>query len=826
MSGVNEVAEMTPMMKQYLEVKNNYKDCLVLFRLGDFYETFLDDAKLVSNELQIVLTSRNGVPMAGVPYHSINGYLKKLVDSGHKVAICDQTEDPALAKGLVKREVTRVVTPGTIVEDELLPEAENNYIIAIGKSGEFFIIVLADVSTGEVIISEAEDLISLKDFIVASQPSQVLLRESLKDLKKEIAGVTSSMVELIEDWHFALSSGINYVKEFYSIVSIDHLELDDKQVEVLGALFKYLETINFSPLKHLSLPRILRKTDSMQLDASTVENLNLFRLERKGSLLEILDETITGMGKRRLRQWLLSPLTDRHKIDERLDVVQALYSDRHLLDELREYFHSVYDIERITSRLSTERITPRDLQSLRTSLAVLPYIKELISNETAFEGFCERFELFPDELELLRRSIVDEPSSSIGDGNVIRKGFDAQLDSLRDLLDNSVEKIRAIETSEKKSTGIPSLKVKFNKVFGYFLEVPKSQSGKVPESYTRKQTLVNSERYITPELKEFEDKILSANEKIQSLEKALFLCVCSQLMNSLQRLKDAAIVLSEIDALQSLSLVARKYNYCRPRFSVDGSARISNSRHPIVERFVPDFTPNDISMDSSENFFIVTGPNMSGKSTFIRQVALLSIMAQMGSFIPAKDAMLPIYDRVFTRIGARDELASGKSTFLVEMMETATILSKATEDSLVILDEVGRGTSTFDGISIAWAVSEFIYEAIGCHTIFATHFTELTELSSMYPGIKNKTARIVETEKGIIFLHKVINGVANSSHGIEVAKLAGVPETVLSRAKEILRVISKQSALDKAVRVLTAEDLREIRQSKKGKMNRNQISLF
>ncbi len=814
------------MMKQYLEVKNSYKDCLVLFRLGDFYETFLDDAKLVSKELQIVLTSRNGVPMAGVPYHSINGYLKKLVTAGYKVAICEQTEDPALARGLVKREVTRVVTPGTIVEDELLPESENNYIIAVGEADELFIMATADVSTGEVSLSTAEDLESMKDFIIATGPSQILLRESLKTLKREISEITFAMIEIVEDWHFALSSGINYVKEFYSIASIDHLELNNREIEVLGALFKYLETINFGPMKHLSLPRVIRKSDSMQLDASTIENLNLFRLERKGSLFEILDETITGMGRRRLRQWLLSPLTDREKIEERLDAVQTFYSDRHLFDELREYFQNVFDIERITTRLSTGKTTPRDLQSLRTSLAALPLIKELISTEASFESLNDRLELFPEELAILQRSIMDEPSAVVGDGKVIREGFDRELDSLRDLLEHSVEKMKAIETAEKKSTGISSLKVKFNKVFGYFLEVPKSQTSKVPQNYTRKQTLVNSERYITEELKEFEDRILSANDKIQTLERALFLDVCSQLLNSLQRLKDVSKVLSEIDSLQSLAAVARKNNYSRPRFSDDGRVKISNSRHPIVERFVSDFTPNDVSLSRSENFFIVTGPNMSGKSTFIRQVALLSIMAQVGSFVPADEALLSIHDRVFTRIGARDELASGKSTFLVEMMETATILSKATEDSLVILDEVGRGTSTFDGISIAWAVSEFIYEAVGCHTIFATHFTELTELSNMYPGIKNKTARIIETDSGIVFLHKVIDGVANSSHGIEVAKLAGVPETVLSRAKEILKVISKQSALDKAVRVLTADDLKEIRQSKKGKMNRNQITLF
>lgn len=814
------------MMQQYLEVKNNYKDCIVLFRLGDFYETFFDDARLVADELQIVLTSRNGNPMAGVPYHAIDSYVRKLISAGHKVAICEQTEDPAQAKGLVRREVTRVMTPGTIMEDELLAGQANNYILTVSEKKGTFAVVLSDISTGEVVVTSCESLPELLDIISSFEPAQILLRESLKTLKKDIMTVSGAFIEIFEDWNFALSSSLRYVKEFYSLASTDHLELDFSQLEALGALFKYLQTTNFKPMKHLSLPRVIKRSETMQLDASTIENLNLLSSQGKGSLIAIMDESVTGMGKRKLKQWLLTPLTDVHKIERRLDTVQSLSEDRLLLEELREYLGGIFDLERIVSRLASDRASPRDLQSLRNSLRILPYIKQLLVSNPSLRERGERIVLFSKELELLEKALQDEPSAFVGEGKVIRKGFSRELDELRDLLENSVEKLKELERREKEATGISTLKVKYNKVFGYFIELPKAQASKAPENYTRKQTLVNCERYITPELKAFEDRVLSAGERIDSLERSLFENICREVGNSAKDLQELSTVLSELDVLQSFASIARKYGYVRPEFTSDGATRVEASRHPIVERFVGEFTPNDITFGEEGRFFILTGPNMSGKSTYIRQIALISIMAQIGSFVPASRAVLPVYDRIFTRIGARDDLAGGKSTFLVEMMETATILSRATEDSLVILDEVGRGTSTFDGISIAWSVSEYIYEAIGCNTVFATHFTELTELSQMYSGIRNKTVKIMETEKGIVFLHRVIEGVASKSHGIDVAKLAGIPSVVLERAEEILRVISKQSALDKAVRVLTTDDLVEIRRAKKGKMNRNQITLF
>ncbi len=814
------------MMKQYLDIKNAYKDCIVLFRLGDFYETFFEDARLVAEELQIVLTSRNGHPMAGVPYHSIDGYIKRLILAGHKVAICEQTEDPSQARGLVRREVTRVITPGTLVEDQLLATAENNYIITISEYRGNYPVILADVSTGEILVAMFDGTSELLDFVEKAKPSQILLRESLRTIKKDLIEISNCLIEFLEDWNFAISSSLRYVKDFYSIASTDHLEMDSGQLETLGALFKYFESTNMKPLRHLFLPRVIRKGELMALDASTIDNLNLFGSNGQGSLLSILDETATSMGKRKLKQWLISPITDVKAIEERLDVVQSLFDNPLLLEELREYLRAVFDLERIVSRLSSERASPRDLQSLRSSLGVLPYIKELLAEEPSLEKRGDRIQLFPKEFELIQKSIFDEPSAFVGEGKVIREGFSAELDELRDILDHSVERLTDLEKREKESTGIGSLRVKYNKVFGYFIEVPRAQSSKVPETYTRKQTLVNSERYTIPELKTFEDKVLSANERIDSLENELFAEICRELSSSTRALQVLASVLAELDTLQSYATAARKYGYSRPAFSKEGNTRIENSRHPIVERYVDSFTHNGVDFSEDERFVILTGPNMSGKSTYIRQIGLTSVMAQIGSFVPATRALLPVYDRIFTRIGARDDLSSGKSTFLVEMMETATILSKATEDSLVILDEVGRGTSTFDGISIAWAVSEYIYEAIGCHTVFATHFTELTELSQMYSGIRNKTVRIVETEKGIVFLHEVIDGVASKSHGIDVAKLAGINDVVLERASEILKVITSQSALDKTVRVLTVEELKEIRQTKKSKMNRNQITLF
>ncbi|AKI98192.1 DNA mismatch repair protein MutS [Kosmotoga pacifica] len=818
--------ELTPMMKQYLEIKENYKDCILLFRLGDFYEAFFEDARKVSEALQIVLTSRNGNPMAGVPHHAVDQYVKKLLDAGYKVAICEQVEDPATAKGLVKREVTRVLTPGTLMEDDLLPSETNNYISILGEYKGRLALAISDISTGEVGTSTVM-LEDAKDLLEKFRPSQLILQESLVEHKDYLtSGMSNLFVEVFENWNFAHSSSVEYVKRFYGLASLDVLELSETEVTVLGALFKYLEITQFKTFKHLSLPVKLQAPEYMLLDAATIENLSLLPSEKRGSLFETLKETATAMGARLLKKWILTPLTTRPEIEKRLDYVEAFVQDRLLHEEFREFLRRVFDIERIAARLSSGKAVPRDLQSLRSTLQILPYIKELFETNSVFLQIAEEIPDFSYERNLLETALEDEPSASPGDGNVIRAGYNREFDELRELLYSSKEKLQEFEQKEKSRTGINSLKVKYNKVFGYFIEVPKTQLAKIPDDYIRKQTLVNSERFITPELKGFEDKLLSASERIEVMERELFSEICQKLNDSADEFKRVAKILSAADVYQSFATVARKYGYTRPRFSEKRYLLLKNSRHPMVERYIRDFVPNSVVFDEERIFYILTGPNMSGKSTFIRQVALCAIMAQIGSFVPAAEAVLPIYDRVFTRIGARDDVAGGKSTFLVEMMETASILSKATEDSLVVLDEVGRGTSTFDGISIAWAVSEFIYEAIGCHTVFATHFTELTELASMYKGIKNITVAVEETDKGIIFLHKVIEGVAERSHGIEVAKLAGIPQVVLDRAKEILGVIVKSSALDKTVKVLTSEEITKIRKTKKGKMHRNQLSLF
>lgn len=818
---------LTPMMRQYLEIKEKYKDCILLFRLGDFYETFFEDARVISEELQLVLTSRNGHPMAGVPYHALDQYVKKLISAGYKVAICDQVEDPATAKGLVKREVTRVITPGTLIEDDLLSSEENNFIAAVSEEKGVFPFVIADISTGDVAVTSCESLSDLKDVLYRTAPSQLIMNEKLKPLKKEITGELSNVfLEFLEEWHFAYSSSVEYVKRFYELASIDALEISSAEIIVLGALFKYIEMTQFKPLKHLSLPRVLRRSGYMYLDASTIENLSILPSERRGSLYQTLKATVTSMGGRKLKEWLLNPLKDLGKIERRLDIVEAFYSDPLLLEELREYLRQAFDIERISSRLATGRAIPRDLQALRTTLQVLPLIKELLYSNDVLSVIAEDIELFEEERKLLEPSISDEPAAAPGEGKVIRRGYSEELDELMDLLEHSQDKMKEFELRERQKTGINNLKVKYNKVFGYFIEVSKGQVSRVPDDYIRKQTLVNSERYITPELKEFEDKVLSASERVAVLERALYEDICQKLSNSVQRFRKAGGLLAELDVLQSFATVAKKCGYTRPVFSSNHTSYVEAARHPVVEHYVKDFVPNDIQFDEKHSFYILTGPNMSGKSTYIRQVALISLMAQVGSFVPAKRAILPVYDRIFTRIGARDDVAGGKSTFLVEMMETATILSQATEDSLVVLDEVGRGTSTFDGISIAWAVSEYIYEAIGCHTIFATHFTELTELSQMYEGINNKTIEVREIEDGVIFLHKVVDGVASQSHGIDVAKLAGLPDIVLQRAREILKIIVKTSALDKTVKVLSSDEIKEIRKKKKGKMHKNQMSLF
>ncbi|MBO8161657.1 MAG: DNA mismatch repair protein MutS [Thermosipho sp. (in: Bacteria)] len=804
------------MMKQYMDIKKNYKDAILLFRLGDFYEAFFEDAETISKILNIVLTKRQSAPMAGIPHHALDNYLKKLVESGHKVAICEQMEDPSQAKGIVRREVTRVITPGTIIEDEML-STENNYLMAVDYSEEKYYSVLVDVSTGEVLLKDFESFEAIIDFIRINSVSQVICSEEIFDeLKKNLPNI---FIEKLDEWYFEESE--KKIKDSYKVVSIEHFELG-KSKKVFGAMLKYLEYTLMSEIT-LSIPKKLEELKWMILDSKTVENLSLIPGEKGKNLFDILNKTKTSMGSRLLRKWILQPLRDLEKINERLEIVEAFFDDRLLLNEIREYLGAVYDIERILTRLSYNKATPRDLISLKISLSVIPQIISALETNEKTINFSKKINSFPEVVSIIDRAIKDEPSNSPGDGDVIKEGYSVELDEYRQLLTHSNEKLKEFEDAERRKTSIQKLKVGYNQVFGYYIEVPKGQIKNVPDYYIRKQTLVNSERYITPELKEFEDKIMSAKEKVEIIEKKLFEDVCKEITEYVSEIKDTAEKIAQLDVLSNFAYVSNLYGYIKPEFS-DTKLIIKKGRHPVVERFVSNFVPNDTYMDDNVRMYIITGPNMSGKSTYIRQVGLIAVLAQIGCFVPAEYAVLPVFDRIFTRIGARDDISTGRSTFLVEMSEVALILSKATKDSLVLLDEVGRGTSTFDGISIAWAMSEYVYNEIKCKTMFATHFTELTELSDVYKGIRNLTIRVEETESGVVFLHEVVEGVADRSYGIEVAAIAGVPDGVVERAKEILEIITEKSDLEKKVRVLKEGQLRKLK--KRRKIPEGQISIF
>lgn len=818
------------MMKQYKEIKSNYEDAILLFRLGDFYEAFFDDAEIISKELQIVLTSRNGAPMAGIPHHSLDNYLKKLIKKGYKVAICDQVEDPKQAKGIVKREVTRVVTPGVVVEDSILEE-HNNYILAIIEKNEKILTAQLDFSTGDFWVFELDNIESFIEHVQKISASQLLIPKSYQERFEAYTKlVQETFLEYLDDWYYDKNNALEKIKNFYSISTIDSLGLEEDYIPLIGAILEYIELMQKTIVKSLKMPLKLSASDYMVIDFSTIDNIDLVPVkgkEKAKTLFGVLDKCVTSMGSRLLKNWIITPLLNSKEIEERLDFVEAFINDRILLNEIREYLKSVYDLERIITRVSLNRATVRDLVSLRETLRVIPYIQSALFTNPNLLKLGQALIILDNLTKLLEESIEDDPSSQLGTGNVIRRGFSKELDEYVELLEHSEEKIREMERKERQRTGINNLKIGYNKVFGYYIEVSKGNLSKVPVDYIRKQTLVNSERFITEELKAFETKVLHAREIVEELEKEIFERICLEIQSHLRDIQKNAHVLSKIDVIASLALCALENNYVRPSFS--NMISLKNSRHPIVEKFERDFIKNDLKMDSTNKFMILTGPNMSGKSTFIRQVALIAIMAQIGSFVPAEEAVLPIFDRIFTRIGARDDVASGKSTFLVEMSETALILRYATENSLVILDEVGRGTSTFDGISIAWAVSEYLYKVINPYVIFATHYTELTELSNLYEGIFNKTFLVQKSAEGIIFLHKLVDGVSEGSYGIEVAKIAGIDDEIVERAKEILEIISKESQIDKRVKSIGDRELEELKRKTRSKrkiFSNEQLRLF
>ncbi len=813
------MAGLSPMMAQYMETKEQYGDCLLFYRLGDFYEMFFDDAVTASRELEITLTGKEcglkeRAPMCGIPYHAVDAYLYKLVQKGYKVAIAEQMEDAKLTKGLVKREVIRVVTPGTITSSQALDETKNNFLMGIVYVGDVYGICACDITTGDYLVTEVEGERNLLDEIHRFAPSEIICNEAfymcgidLEDLKNRYHVAVSSL----ESRYFSEESCRNVLKEHFHTGSLDGLGLGDYDAGVIasGAVMEYLYETQKNTLSHITAIRIYTTGEFMVLDTSTTRNLELLETlrekQRKGSLLWVLDKTRTAMGARFMRTLIEQPLVQKAAILDRQNAIEELNMSYITREEIREYLNSIYDLERLMGRISYKSANPRDLLAFGNSLEMLPHMKALLNdmNSPLLKRICGDLDPLEDLFELIKSSIVEEPPIAVKEGGIIKDGYNEEADRLRHAKTEGKSWLAELEAEEREKTGIKNLKIKFNKVFGYYFEVTNSFKNLVPEYFIRKQTLANAERYTTDKLKELEDVILGAEDKLFSLEYELFCHIRDTIGAEVGRIQKTAKALAGIDAFCSLSLVATRNNYVKPKINEKGSIHIKNGRHPVVELMLKDdlFVSNDTMLDNHKNrISVITGPNMAGKSTYMRQTALIVLMAQIGSFVPASEADIGICDRIFTRVGASDDLASGQSTFMVEMTEVANILRNATRSSLIILDEIGRGTSTFDGLSIAWAVVEHIsnVKLLGAKTLFATHYHELTELEGTMSGVNNYCIAVKEQGDDIVFLRKIIKGGADKSYGIQVAKLAGVPEQVIVRAKELVEELSSADIATKA----------------------------
>ncbi len=840
------MAEYTPMMQQYLETKKEYPDCILFYRLGDFYEMFFDDALTASKELEITLTGKNcgmeeRAPMCGVPYHAVEGYLNKLVQKGYKVAICEQMEDPKLTKGLVKREVVRIVTPGTNLDTNALDETKNNYIMCIVYTEDKYGISIADVTTGDYYMTEVDSERKLLDEISKFMPSEIICNESfymssvdLDDLKNRL-GIT---IYSLDSWYFGDDTAVSTLLEHFKVASLAGLGLDgyDCGVIAAGALLKYLYETQKTTLEHLTQIQPYSTNRFMVIDSSTRRNLELVETlrekQKRGSLLWVLDKTKTAMGARMLRSFIEQPLIEKEKIEERLDALEELNNHMITREELREYLNPVYDLERLIGKAVYQTANPRDLLAFKTSLKMLPPIKTLLGEFSSrlMKELDEQLDPLEDLWGLIENSIDEEAPISLRDGGMIKAGYDEEIDRLRNAKTEGKNWLAKLEEQEREKTGIKNLRIKYNKVFGYYLEVTNSYKDLVPEYYTRKQTLTNAERYITPELKELEDVILGAEDKLTALEYDIFCSVRRQIADEVVRIQHTAKAVATLDVMASLAWVAERNNYCRPKINEKGVIDIKNGRHPVVECMIQNdmFIANDTYLDNKSNrISIITGPNMAGKSTYMRQSALIVLMAQIGSFVPAESANIGIVDRIFTRVGASDDLASGQSTFMVEMTEVANILRNATSSSLLILDEIGRGTSTIDGLSIAWAVVEHISnpKLLGAKTLFATHYHELTELEGKLDNVNNYCIAVKEKGDDIVFLRKIVPGGADKSYGIQVAKLAGVPDIVINRAKEICEQL-EQADLSNITRNLEIGSGKKAKKKKPDELDMAQISLF
>lgn len=815
----NHFESLTPMMKNYLETKKQHEDCIIFYRLGDFYEMFFDDALEASKVMEITLTGKScgleeRAPMCGVPYHAVDMYINKLVTRGYKVCIVEQAEDPALAKGLVKREVSRIVTPGTNLNLTAMDEGKNNYLMSIAYIGGKFGISIADVTTGDYYVTEVYSERNVLDEINKFMPTEIICNHAflmcgmdIDDIKNRLS---ISVFEL-EEWYFDENNCSEVLKDHFRIMDLSGLGISEMSLGVIasGSLLKYLYETQKNSLTHLSKLVPYSTSTFMILDTSTRRNLELCETlrekQKKGSLLWVLDKTKTAMGARTLRNYIEQPLISKEEIINRQKVIEELNKSMITRDELREYLAPIYDLERLLSKISYRSANPRDLIAFKTSLSMLPHIKNIIMDfkSPLFKDIYNRLDVLEDITTLISESIMDDPPINIKEGGIIRTGYNEEIDRLRNAKTEGKTWLAEMEASEKESTGIKNLKIKYNKVFGYYIEVSNSFKDQVPDYYVRKQTLTNAERYTTDKLKELEDVIMGAEDKLFSLEYNIFTAIRDEIFNQINRIQQTAKAVAQIDVFASLAFVADRNHYVKPKINEKGVIDIKDGRHPVVEKMMPDntFIANNTFLDMNNNrLAIITGPNMAGKSTYMRQTALIVLMAQIGSFVPAKYANISICDKIFTRVGASDDLASGQSTFMVEMTEVANILRNATANSLLILDEIGRGTSTFDGLSIAWAVVEHICDKklLGAKTLFATHYHELTELEGTLPGVNNYCISVKEQGDDIVFLRKIVAGGADKSYGIQVAKLAGVPESVLNRAKELVNELSNADITVKA----------------------------
>ena len=815
------MAEYSPMMQRYLETKKEYQDCILFYRLGDFYEMFFDDAITASRELELTLTGKDcgqeeRAPMCGVPHHAAEIYISRLIAKGYKVAICEQLEDPKKAKGIVKRGVIRVVTPGTLVDSNMLEERKNNYIMSIYKTGIYYGISICDISTGEFYSAEIKDNYNfpmLLDEIARYTPSELVVNSMMSDCKEEMDKIKERFeniyVTKFNDKFF--TSELNNIDLRFNIVDNNGRKKEDifeKKLAVssINALIEYIEETQKTSLDHINKITVYQISKYMALDINARRNLEITEKMRdkskKGTLLWVLDKTSTSMGGRLLRRWLSDPLVDVKEINKRLDAVEELKNDIILRGDVIENLKKVYDIERLTGKMAYGNANARDMITLKNSLFKLPEVKKILANckSDLLKELYENLDELQDIYSLIEKAIVDDPPMTITDGGIIKLGYDTEIDKLKTAQTEGKNWLIKLEADEKEKTGIKNLKVGFNKVFGYYLEVTKSNLNLVPERYIRKQTLTGAERYITEELKNLENQILGAEEKVVNLEYEAFTNIRQEIAKNVVRLQTTSEVVSTLDVLASFAEVAEDMNYCKPDVNNFGIIDIKNGRHPVIEKILGtgSFVENDTHLDKDENrLAIITGPNMAGKSTYMRQVALITLMAQVGSFVPAEQATIGVVDKIFTRVGASDDLSMGQSTFMVEMMEVASILKEATPNSLVILDEIGRGTSTYDGLSIAWAVAEYIAdkEKCGAKTLFATHYHELTALEEKIEGVKNYSIAVKEKGEDIIFLRKIISGGTDESYGIHVAKLAGVPKEVTARANKILQSIERKNVL-------------------------------